>query len=314
MPDDVRACCSRARRRQTRRARGERMRGSPRGGRRIPDVARASTPRASASSPPISTRSCSTACGPSSRARRASTRRRALRAPRPLRAVHWSGGSADLAGSTTPPIVKAAARRSGREPGRRSLRRPQPPLRRARARDGRDRERHGARRRRSSPYGGTFLIFTDYMRPAIRLAALHEGADVVFVFTHDSIFVGEDGPTHQPVEQLDALRVDPRADGLPPRGRRRDRDGVGVALGEAHGPVALALTRQDLPLLAARTPGRRERSARRLRRAARPRRRRSVVLVATGSEVSLAGAAAERAATQGVAARVVSMPSSRALR
>ena len=75
------------------------------------------------------------------------------------------------------------------------------------------------------PYGGTFLIFSDYMRPPIRLAALM-GLQVIYVFTHDSIFLGEDGPTHQPIEQLAALRAIPQPDGDPPGRRLRDRGGL----------------------------------------------------------------------------------------
>ena len=100
----------------------------------------------------------------------------------------------------------------------------------------------------ASPYGGTFLIFSDYMRPAIRLAALME-LPVIYVFTHDSIGLGEDGPTHQPVEHLAALRAIPNLDGAASRGRQRDGRGV------AGGPAAPRRTRrahahpQNLPTI-----------------------------------------------------------------
>jgi transketolase len=157
-------------------------------------------------------------------------------------------------------------------------------------------------------FAATFLIFSDYMRPPIRLAALM-GIRTLYVFTHDSIFLGEDGPTHQPIEQLDALR------GIPNLTLFRPADGVETAyswawaLEHARGPVALVLTRQDLPPL--RRPvgfgpadvGRGAYPV--LDPAGRP----DVVLVATGSEVALACETAAKLAPDGVAARVVSMPS-----
>ena len=104
------------------------------------------------------------------------------------------------------------------------------------------------------PYGGTFLIFSDYMRPAIRLAALMR-LPVVYVFTHDSIFLGEDGPTHQPVEQLAALRAIPGLVVLRPADARETAAAWRVALARREGPTALALTRQKLPLLEASAAG-----------------------------------------------------------
>jgi transketolase len=158
------------------------------------------------------------------------------------------------------------------------------------------------------PFVATFLVFSDYMRPPVRLAALM-GQRVVYVYTHDSIYLGEDGPTHQPIEQLDALRA------IPGFTLFRPADGIETAaawawaLSEAKGPVALALTRQDLTPLP-RTP---ETGVDAVMRGAyvvrEPEGKPQVVLVASGSEVSLACAAAERLASQGVAARVVSMPS-----
>jgi len=158
------------------------------------------------------------------------------------------------------------------------------------------------------PFVATFLVFSDYMRPAIRLASLM-GVRVVYVFTHDSIYLGEDGPTHQPIEHLDALRAIPGLTIFRPADGLETAAAWAWALESASGPVALALTRQDLPPLPhAKDFGRAtvDRGAYVVRETSgKP----QVVLVATGSEVSLACAAAERLATQDVAARVVSMPS-----
>jgi transketolase len=156
-------------------------------------------------------------------------------------------------------------------------------------------------------YCGTFLIFSDYMRPAIRLAALMK-TKTLFVFTHDSIFVGEDGPTHQPVEQVDSLRI------IPGLMTFRPADGVETAMAyayyleQAKGPVALSLTRQTVAAIE-RPVGFVARDVWRGGYVVRePAGRADVVLVATGSEVSLAVAAATLLAAEGVAARVVSLP------
>ena len=158
------------------------------------------------------------------------------------------------------------------------------------------------------PYGGTFLIFSDYMRPSIRLAALM-GLKVVYVFTHDSIFLGEDGPTHQPVSQLMSLRAIPHLTVIRPADANETAHAWRAALAHTQGPVALSLTRQKLPILqqtadigflgVARggyvlsdcegTP--------------------DAILIATGSEVALALAAQERLAEEGTNVRVVSLPS-----
>jgi transketolase len=155
------------------------------------------------------------------------------------------------------------------------------------------------------PYGGTFLVFSDYCRPAIRLSAL-QGARVVYVMTHDSIGLGEDGPTHQPVEHLTSLRLIPNLAVYRPADAVETAECWALALERRDGPSVLALTRQNLPQL------RRERSgnlcargAYRLRPAAAARR---VVLIATGSEVELAVATAEALEGQGIGADVVSMP------
>ncbi|MEZ4332793.1 MAG: transketolase [Myxococcota bacterium] len=219
-----------------------------------------------------------------------------------------AGGSADLAGSAAPPIVKGAgmvgpAAGLGNDPfAGRNI-------------------HFGVREHAMGAiangialdgtflaYCGTFLIFSDYMRPAIRLAALMQ-TKTLFVFTHDSIFVGEDGPTHQPIEQVDSLRV------MPGLTTFRPADGVETAMAyawyleQAKGPVALSLTRQTVAAI--------ERPAdfdpRSVWRGgyvvSGPSGKADVVLVATGSEVSLAVAAAELLAADGLAARVVSMPS-----
>src|SRR5207247_9214100 len=96
------------------------------------------------------------------------------------------------------------------------------------------------------PYGATFLIFSDYMRPPIRLAALME-IPAIFVFTHDSVFLGEDGPTHQPVEQIQALRMIPNVVVLRPADGPATALAWSVALRRRSGPTVLALTRQNLP-------------------------------------------------------------------
>ncbi|WP_296750839.1 transketolase [Thiobacillus sp.] len=159
------------------------------------------------------------------------------------------------------------------------------------------------------PYGATFLIFSDYMRPAIRLAALM-GVHVVHVFTHDSIAVGEDGPTHQPVEQLASLRAIPGLTVIRPADANETAVAWKVAVETRGHPVLLALTRQDVPTL----DRSRYASADGLRRGAyvlsdakhaQP----ELILIASGSEVGLILAAAERLRSEGVAVRCVSMPS-----
>jgi transketolase len=157
------------------------------------------------------------------------------------------------------------------------------------------------------PYGGTFLVFSDYQRASIRLAAMME-AHVIYVFTHDSIGVGEDGPTHQPVEHLAALRTIPGLTVIRPADGRETVEAWRVALKHRHGPVALALTRQGLPMLDIAADELRvgvERGGYVLADAPAP----DVILMGTGSEVSVALDARRLLAEQGVAARVVSMPS-----
>jgi transketolase len=160
------------------------------------------------------------------------------------------------------------------------------------------------------PFGATFLIFSDYMRPPIRLAALM-GLHVIYVFTHDSIAVGEDGPTHEPVEQLLGLRSIPNMLVIRPADATETATAWRIAIEHKEGPVALVLSRQNLPILDLQkypqlplgvraggyvlahatgdTPA-------------------DITLIATGSEVHLALAASEKLKTQGVKARVVSLP------
>jgi transketolase len=187
------------------------------------------------------------------------------------------------------------------------------------------------------PFGGTFMCFSDYMRPAIRLAALSE-VQVIYVFTHDSIGLGEDGPTHQPVEHLAALRAIPHLFVIRPADAHEVREAWRIAILRRHAPTALALTRQKLPLIDRSVYA----SAEGLRRGAyvlaeaegigaeaRPRGPQSgsptgvgrsgraqadsgsqpkLILIATGSEVSLALEARVALQNEGVPTRVVSLP------
>jgi transketolase len=153
------------------------------------------------------------------------------------------------------------------------------------------------------PYGSTFFVFTDYMRPSIRLSALM-GLDVLWVLTHDSVAVGEDGPTHQPIEHLAALRAIPGLTVIRPADANETVEGWRVALEEVSGPAMLVLTRQDLPVLEGTREGL-ARGAYVLADDDSP----DGVLVATGSEVWVALAARELLADRGVHVRVVSMPS-----
>jgi transketolase len=155
------------------------------------------------------------------------------------------------------------------------------------------------------PYGGTFLVFADYARPAVRLAAL-QGARVIFVFTHDSIGLGEDGPTHQPVEHLASLRAIPNLDVYRPADAVETAECWAAAL-ESDRPSILALSRQNLR--AVRTEAADQNLSARggyvLRQASGDAR---VILIATGSEVEIALDVADRLQADGVAAQVVSLP------
>ncbi len=159
------------------------------------------------------------------------------------------------------------------------------------------------------PYGGTFLVFSDYLRPAIRLAALME-QPVIYVFTHDSVWVGEDGPTHQPVEHAMALRTIPDLVVLRPADANETAAAWKVALERTVGPTALLLSRQGLPTLEGARQHGREGVARGAYTVVdavdEPP---AIVLIATGGEVSLAIDAARQLADRGIGARVVSLPS-----
>jgi len=157
------------------------------------------------------------------------------------------------------------------------------------------------------PYGGTFLVFADYCRPAIRLAALMR-LRVIFVATHDSIGLGEDGPTHQPVEHLASLRAMPNLLVLRPADAVETAECWELALRREHGPSVLALTRQELPTLRAEHTEE-NLCARGAYLLTPAQERRDATILATGSEVHLALAARERLAADGISAAVVSMPS-----
>jgi transketolase len=159
------------------------------------------------------------------------------------------------------------------------------------------------------PYGSTFLIFSDYMRPAIRLAALMK-LRVIYVFTHDSVALGEDGPTHQPVEHIAGLRAIPGLTVIRPADANEAAEAWKVAIRHKEGPVALLMTRQAIPVID-RT---RFAPAEGLHRGAYaladslsglP----EVLLMATGSEVQIALAAHQKLKEEGISARLVSMPS-----
>ncbi|GAA3269503.1 transketolase [Dactylosporangium vinaceum] len=158
------------------------------------------------------------------------------------------------------------------------------------------------------PYGGTFLVFSDYMRPAVRLAALMK-QPVVYVWTHDSIGLGEDGPTHQPIEHLSALRAIPNLAVVRPGDANETAQAWKAALERKDQPVALALTRQNLPTLDRSVYAPAENVAKGgyiLKDASdgQPR----VIIIATGSELQLAVQAQERLEADGTPTRVVSMP------
>ena len=154
------------------------------------------------------------------------------------------------------------------------------------------------------PYGGTFMVFTDYCRPAIRLSALQE-ARVIYVMTHDSIGLGEDGPTHQPIEHIQSLRMIPNLLVMRPADAVETAECWEIALAERKRPTVLALTRQNLPQL--RASADRNESARGAYRLKSAESARRVILIATGSEVSLAVECAAQLEAQGIGADVVSM-------
>ncbi|WP_028923021.1 transketolase [Pseudonocardia acaciae] len=157
-------------------------------------------------------------------------------------------------------------------------------------------------------YGGTFLVFSDYMRPSVRLAAIMK-LPVTYVWTHDSIGLGEDGPTHQPIEHLPALRAIPGLNVVRPADANETAYALKAVLRDTGAPSGLALSRQNLPVLAGTDAEGVARGGYVLADfadagAGAPK----VIILGTGSEVQLAVAARERLATEGVSARVVSMP------
>ncbi len=154
-------------------------------------------------------------------------------------------------------------------------------------------------------YGGTFLIFSDYMKPALRIAAISRIRSI-FVFTHDSVGLGEDGPTHQPIEQLMALRATPNLTVIRPADANEVAEAWRVAINRIHSPTAFALTRQNVPTLEGTDRGLLSKGAYVLKDFGKAP---QLILVATGSEVSLIYEAAQKLFAEGIAVRVVSFPS-----
>jgi transketolase len=153
-------------------------------------------------------------------------------------------------------------------------------------------------------YGGTFLIFSDYMKPAIRIAALSH-IPSIFVFTHDSVGLGEDGPTHQPIEHLMALRATPNLTVIRPADANEVREAWKVAVSHKDGPTALALTRQAVPTFESRGEETVSKGAYVLKDFGEP----EMILIASGSEVGLIMDAAQKLHEEGHGVRVVSFPS-----
>jgi len=151
------------------------------------------------------------------------------------------------------------------------------------------------------PYVGTFFVFSDYLKPSVRLAAMMN-QPVIYVLTHDSIGVGEDGPTHQPVEQLASLRSIPNLAVLRPADANETAAAWQIALERGHAPTALVLTRQKLPILPRNFAG-----AGRGAYVVQDSENAQIILIASGSEVSLALESAKALSSEGIGARVVSM-------
>jgi len=201
------------------------------------------------------------------------------------------GGAADLAGSTKT-VIDSGELFSKKDPGARDIAFGVREHGMGAAVNGM--AIHGGLR----PYGATFFVFSDYMRPAVRLSALME-APSIWVWTHDSIFLGEDGPTHQPIEHLASLRAMPNLWVIRPADANEVTQAWEVALNRHDGPVALVLTRQDLPTL---PKGSLERGGYVVRDGT------DVTIVATGSEVSAALGASDLLGEDDISARVVSLP------
>ncbi len=158
------------------------------------------------------------------------------------------------------------------------------------------------------PYGGTFLIFSEYMRPPMRLAGLMN-ARPIYVFTHDSIGLGEDGPTHQPVEQLASLRAIPNLVLIRPADANETAVAWKIAIEHKEGPVALALTRQKVPIIDRSKYAPADNAARGAYVLADKSAKPDLILIGSGSEVQLVIAAYEQLSEEGIKVRVVSMPS-----
>ena len=210
------------------------------------------------------------------------------------------GGSADLAPSTKT-YMKGMGDQEAHSPGGRNLHFGVREHAMAAAVNGM--AAHGGLR----PFGSTFFVFSDYMRPSLRLSAIME-LPVVWVFTHDSIFVGEDGPTHEPVEHLASLRAIPHLVTIRPADANETAVAWEVAL-ERNGPTALILTRQNVPIFDRTRTAPAEGLKRGAYVLADAERKPDLILIGTGSEVSLALEARAALAGQGIQARVVSMPS-----
>ncbi len=210
-----------------------------------------------------------------------------------LKVPGFIGGSADLAGSTKTVIEKGRLF-SKSDPSARDI--PFGVREHSMGALVNGMSLHGGLR----PYGATFFVFSDYMRPAVRLSALMETPSI-WVWTHESIFLGEDGPTHQPIEHLASLRAMPNLWVIRPADANETLEAWELALNRHDGPVALLLTRQGLPNLE-RVPGAVARGGY-IRRDGE-----DVTLIATGSEVSAALAAADLLDADGIGARVVSLP------
>ncbi|AKH18443.1 transketolase [Deinococcus soli (ex Cha et al. 2016)] len=205
------------------------------------------------------------------------------------------GGSADLSGSTKTTIKDGGEMQSGSMAGRNVL-------------FGVREFGMAAAANGLSLYGGlhpmvgTFLVFADYLKPAFRLSAI-QMQPVTYVLTHDSIGLGEDGPTHQPIEQIAMLRAVPGAHVIRPADANETAAAWQMALEYDKGPTALALTRQDLPILPRNHAGVKKGAY-----VVRDAEGAQIILIASGSEVSLALDSAEALAAEGIQARVVSMP------
>ncbi|MFC7393386.1 transketolase [Scopulibacillus cellulosilyticus] len=158
------------------------------------------------------------------------------------------------------------------------------------------------------PYGSTFFVFSDYLRPAVRLSALMN-LPVTYVFTHDSIAVGEDGPTHEPIEQLASLRAMPNLSVIRPADGNETREAWKLAIESTDQPTALVLTRQGLPTLEGSINGAKDGVKKGAYIVSEAKDNAEGIILATGSEVSLAVKAQEQLASENIHVRVVSMPS-----